>query len=74
MAAQAQKEEIMDIPEGGIANFVMSDKEAEDVYGPDTDVADTDGTEEFGDDGIAQFPALTKKMAAMAAKGRRRRS
>ena len=69
MAAQAQKEEIMDIPEGGIADFVMSDKEAEDVYGPDTDVADTDGTEEFGDDGIAQFPALTKKMAAMGREG-----
>ena len=69
MAEQAQKEEIMDIPEGGIADFVMSDKEAEDVYGPDTDVADTDGTEEFGDDGIAQFPALTKKMAAMGREG-----
>jgi len=69
MAAQAQKEEIMDIPEGGIANFVMSDKEAEDAYGPDTEVDDTDGTEEFGDDGIAQFPALTKKMAAMGREG-----
>ena len=69
MAAQAQKEEVMDIPEGGIANFVMSDKEAEDAYGPDTEVDDTDGTEEFGDDGIAQFPALTKKMAAMGREG-----
>ena len=72
MAAQAQKEEIMEIPDGGIADFVMSDKEAEDAYGPDTEVDDTDdtdGTEEFGDDGIAQFPALTKKMAAMGREG-----
>ena len=69
MAEQAQKKEIMDIPEGGIADFVMSDKEAEDAYGPDTEVDDTDGTEEFGDDGIAQFPALTKKMAAMGREG-----
>lgn len=69
MAEQAQKEEMMEIPDGGIANFVMSDKEAEDAYGPDTEVEDTDGTEEFGDDGIAQFPALTKKMAAMGREG-----
>jgi len=69
MAAQAQKEEMMEIPDGGIANFVMSDKEAEDAYGPDTEVDDTEGTEEFGDDGIAQFPALTKKMAAMGREG-----
>jgi hypothetical protein len=32
-------------------------------------VPDDNGTEEYGDEGIAQFPALTKKMAAMGREG-----
>jgi len=60
MAEVAEKMEELTVPEGGIADFIMEDEEADAVYGPDSD-----GTEEFGDDGIAQFPALTKKMAAM---------
>ena len=64
MATAAKKIDTMDVPEGGIADFVMSDKDADEVYGPDDD-----GTEEFGDEGIAQFPALTKKMAAMGREG-----
>ena len=64
MAEAAKKIDAMDVPEGGIADFVMSEADAEEVYGPDDD-----GTEEFGDEGIAQFPALTKKMAAMGREG-----
>jgi len=64
MAEAAKKDVAMEVPEGGIADFVMSDAEADEVYGPDDD-----GTEEFGDEGIAQFPALTKKMAAMGREG-----
>jgi len=64
MAEAAKKIDAMEVPEGGIADFVMSDAEADEVYGPDED-----GTEEFGDEGIAQFPALTKKMAAMGREG-----
>lgn len=64
MAEAANEIDAMEVPEGGIADFVMSDAEADEVYGPDED-----GTEEFGDEGIAQFPALTKKMAAMGREG-----
>jgi hypothetical protein len=64
MAELAKKMEELTVPEGGIADFIMEDEEAEAVYGPDSD-----GTKEFGDDGIAQFPALTKKMAAMGREG-----
>ena len=64
MAEVAEKMEELTVPEGGIADFIMEDEEADAVYGPDSD-----GTEEFGDDGIAQFPALTKKMAAMGREG-----
>lgn len=56
MAETAKKIDTMEVPEGGIADFVMSDEDAEEVYGPDDD-----GTEEFGDEGIAQFTAITKK-------------
>jgi hypothetical protein len=64
MAKAAQKDELLELPEGGIAAFVMSDEDADAIYGPDDD-----GTEEFGNNGIAQFPALTKKMAAMGREG-----
>ena len=64
MAEAAKKIDAMDVPEGGIADFVMSEADAEEVYGPDDD-----GSEEFGEEGIAQFPALTKKMAAMGREG-----
>ncbi len=64
MAETAKKIDAMEVPEGGIADFVMSDEDAEEVYGPDDD-----GTEEFGDEGIAQFTAITKKMAAMGREG-----
>jgi len=64
MAEVAEKMEELTVPEGGIADFIMEDEEADAVYGPDSD-----GTKEFGDDGIAQFPALTKKMAAMGREG-----
>jgi len=64
MAKAAQEDETLELPEGGIAAFVMSDEDADEIYGPDED-----GTEEFGEDGIAQFPALTKKMAAMGREG-----
>lgn len=60
MAAEAQKIDELAVPDGGIGDLIMEDDEIEAVYGDDDD-----GTEEFGDDGIAQFPALTKKMAAM---------
>lgn len=62
----AQMEELT-IPDGGIGDLVMEDDEIEAVYGPDLD--DNDDAEEFGDEGIAQFPALTKKMAAMGRNG-----
>ena len=64
MAKAAQEDETLELPEGGIAAFVMSDEDADAIYGPDDD-----GTEEFGNNGIAQFPALTKKMAAMGREG-----
>jgi hypothetical protein len=63
MAQAAQKLDEMTVPDGGIGNFIMDDAEIEAAYGDDDD-----GMEEYGDEGIAQFPALTKKMAAMAAK------
>ncbi len=64
MAAEAQKIDELAVPDGGIGDLIMEDDEIEAVYGEDED-----GTEEFGDEGIAQFPALTKKMAAMGREG-----
>jgi len=65
MAAEAEQIEELTVPDGGIGDLIMDDDEIEAVYGEEED----DGTEEFGDDGIAQFPALTKKMAAMGREG-----
>lgn len=64
--AEAKMEELA-VPDGGIGDFVMEDDEIEAVYGPDLN--DDDDAEEFGDEGIAQFPALTQKMAAMGRNG-----
>jgi hypothetical protein len=64
MAQAAQKLDEMTVPDGGIGNFIMDDAEIEAAYGDDDD-----GMEEYGDEGIAQFPALTKKMAAMGREG-----
>ena len=64
MAAKAEKMEELTIPDGGIGGLVMDDAEIEAAYGEDDD-----GSEEFGTEGIAQFPALTKKMAAMGRDG-----
>ena len=56
MAKQAQKEEIMELPEGGIADFAMSDE--------DFAVLEADETKkEFGEEGVAQFTAVAKRMA-----------
>jgi len=64
MAAEAQKIDELTVPDGGIGDLIMDDDEIEAVYSDDDD-----GTEEYGDEGIAQFPALTKKMAAMGREG-----
>jgi len=64
MAKANRKLDAMTVPDGGIGDFIMEDAEIEEAYGPDDD-----GMEEYGDEGIAQFPALTKKMAAMGRGG-----
>ena len=64
MAQVNEKIDEMTVPDGGIGNFIMDDAEIEAAYGDDDD-----GMEEYGDEGIAQFPALTKKMAAMGREG-----
>ena len=64
MAQVKEKIDEMTVPDGGIGNFIMDDAEIEAAYGDDDD-----GMEEYGDEGIAQFPALTKKMAAMGREG-----
>lgn len=55
MADVAEKMEELTVPEGGIADFVMDDDELEEAYG--------EKASDFGDDGIAQFPALAERMA-----------
>ena len=50
----------LSVPDGGIASFVPDDDEMED---------EEDDAEEYGSDGIAQFPALSKRMAAMGRNG-----
>jgi hypothetical protein len=64
MAQVNEKIDEMTVPDGGIGNFIMDDAEIEAAYGDDDD-----GVEEYGNEGIAQFPALTKKMAAMGREG-----
>jgi len=65
MAQALQQTEELTVPDGGIGNFVMDDDEIEAAYGSD----DGDGVEEYGNEGIAQFPELAKKMAAMGREG-----
>ena len=60
MVEETEELEELEVPTGGIGDFVMEDDELEAVYGDDSE---TDAKEEFGDDGIAQFPALAERMA-----------
>ncbi len=53
--AAAERLEALDVPSGGIADFVMEDGAEDVVYGPQA--------KDFGDNGIAQFPALAERMA-----------
>tara|TARA_R110000782_G_scaffold111559_2_gene201330 strand:+ start:1717 stop:3462 length:1746 start_codon:yes stop_codon:yes gene_type:complete len=65
MAKNAKSVELeIEVPDGGIGNFIMDDEEIVAAYGPDED-----DDEDFGEEGIAQFPALTKRMAAMGREG-----
>jgi LysM repeat protein len=54
-ALKIEENEELEVPTGGIGDFVMEDDEADEVY--------ADKAEDFGDDGIAQFPALAERMA-----------
>jgi len=60
MVEETEELEELEVPTGGIGDFVMEDDELEKVYGDDSEV---DAKEEFGDNGIAQFPALAERMA-----------
>ena len=55
MAEVAEKKEELTVPDGGIGDFIMEDDEIEEVYG--------EKASDYGDDGIAQFPALAERMA-----------
>ena len=55
MAEAVEKIEELTVPEGGIGDFVMEDDEIEEVYG--------EKSSDYGDEGIAQFPALAERMA-----------
>ena len=57
MAAEAMMQEEIEVPEGGIAELVMDDQTAEEVYGADE--------EEVPSGGIAQFESVADQMAAM---------
>jgi len=59
-ALKIEENEELEVPTGGIGDFVMEDDEIEKVYGDDSEV---DAKADFGDDGIAQFPALAERMA-----------
>lgn len=56
--AEAARIEQMQVPNGGIADFVMSDEDIEAVYGPDED-----GAEEYGTEGLGQFTEVANQMA-----------
>lgn len=64
MAEAALKMEEIQVPDGGIADFVMSDEEAAAVYGPDES-----GAEEYGEEGLGQFTAVANRMAGMGRGG-----
>jgi len=64
MVEETEELEELEVPTGGIGDFVMEDDELEKVYGDDSeDDSEVDAKEEFGDNGIAQFPALAERMA-----------
>jgi LysM repeat protein len=63
MVEETEELEELEVPTGGIGDFVMDEDEAEKVYGEDSEVDAEDAKEEFGDSGIAQFPALAERMA-----------
>ncbi len=54
-ALKTEETEELELPAGGIADFVMEDDELEEAYG--------DESEDFGDTGIAQFPEIAERMA-----------
>jgi hypothetical protein len=60
MAEAAMIEEEVNVPEGGIADFIMEDADAEAVYGTD---------EEVPSGGIGQFEDVAKEMAAAGREG-----
>jgi hypothetical protein len=64
MAEAALKMEEIQVPDGGIADFVMSDEEAAAVYG-----SDEGGAEEYGEEGLGQFTAVANRMAEMGRGG-----
>ena len=61
MAAEAMMQEDIEVPEGGIAELVMDDQTAEEVYGGDE--------EDVPSGGIAQFESVAEQMAAMGREG-----
>jgi len=61
MAAEAMMQEELEVPEGGIAELVMDDQTADEVYGADE--------EEVPSGGIAQFESVAAQMAAMGREG-----
>jgi len=63
MVEETEELEELEVPTGGIGDFVMDEDDAEKVYGDDAEVDAEDAKEEFGDSGIAQFPALAERMA-----------
>jgi hypothetical protein len=64
MAQTMETMEELTVPDGGIGNFVMDDDEIEAAYGEEKN-----GEEDYGDEGIAQFSEITKKMAAQGREG-----
>ena len=61
MAAEAMMQEEIEVPDGGIAELVMDDQTADEVYGADED--------EVPSGGIAQFESVAEQMAAMGREG-----
>ena len=61
MAEAAMVEEQMEVPDGGIAELVMDDQTADEIYGADE--------EEVPDGGIAQFEDVAAQMAALGREG-----
>jgi len=60
MAQTAMMQEEIEVPDGGIAELVMDDQTADEVYGAE---------EEVPSGGIAQFASVAEQMAAMGREG-----